>query len=110
MVEETTTDQMIGMTIIGLMIGETVTNKMIGETIIDQTIEETFIEIEKNMEETLNRGIGIVVKVGRIQETIIVTIQEIGIEIGVETDKCDKELEHYLMNEKTDQGLHPTLG
>ena len=38
---------------------------------------------------TLNRGKEIEVRVGRIQEIIIVTIQEREVEIGVETDKCD---------------------
>ena len=88
MVEETTTDQMIGETIANLMIGETVTDKMIEETTIDKTIEETIIEIDQIMEEmTLNRDKEIEVRVGRIQEIIIVTIQGIGLEIGVETDK-----------------------
>ena len=117
MVEETTTDQMIGKTITSLMIGETVTDKMIGETIIDETVEETIIEIGQIMEGTLNGDIEMEVRVGRIQEIIIVTIQEkdlskveIGVEIGVETDKCNQEQECYLMKEKTGQGLDPTLG
>ena len=38
------------------------------------------------------------------------TIQEIEVEIGVETDKCNQELECYLMKEKTDQGPGLTLG
>ena len=77
-IEEITTD---------LMIGKIVTDKMIGETIIDKTIEETILEIDKIMTEmTLNRDIEIEVRVGRIQEIIIVTIQEIEVEIGVETN------------------------
>ena len=61
------------------------------------------------MEEmTLNKDIEIEVRVGRIQEIIIVTILEV--EIGVETDKCNQELEHYLIIERTGQGLDPTLG
>ena len=107
-VEETTTDQMIGMTITDLMIGETVTDKMIGETIIDKTIEGTIIEIDKIMEETLNRDMEIEVRVGSIQEITVVTMQKV--EKRVETDKCDQELECYLMKEKTGQGLDPTLG
>ena len=47
------------------------------------------------------RDIEIEVKVGRIQEIIIVTIQEKGVEIeveiGVVIDKCIQEQEHYLM-------------
>ena len=62
------------------------------------------------MEETINRDIEIGVKVGRIQEIITVTVQEREVEIGVETDKCDQELECYLMIGKTGQGLDPTLG
>ena len=73
-VEETTTSQMIDMTITSLMIGNTVTDKMIEETIIDKTIEGTIIEIDTIMEGTLNRDKEIEVRVGRIQEIIIVTI------------------------------------
>ena len=63
------------------------------------------------MEETTpNRGVEIEVRVGRVQEITLVTIQEIEVEIGVETDKCDQELEHYPMKEETDQGLGLTLG
>ena len=59
----------------GLMIGKTVTDKMIEEKIIDKTIEETIIEIDKIITETtLNRYIEIEVKVGTVQEIIIVTI------------------------------------
>ena len=49
-------------------------------------------------------------RAGRIQEIIRVTIREIEVEIGIETDKCDQELEHYLMIEKRGQGLGQTLG
>ena len=100
MVEETITDQMIG---------KTITDKMIEETIIDETIEGTIIEIDKSVEETLNRDTEIEVKVGRIQEIIIVTIQEKEVEIEVEIDKHDQEQGHYLMKEKTVQGLDPIL-
>ena len=67
MVEETTTDQMIGVTI---------TDQMIGETITDKTIEGTITEIDQIMEGTINRDKDIEVKVGRILEIIIETIQE----------------------------------
>ena len=107
---KTTIDQMIGKTITDLMIGKTVTDKMIGETTIDKTMEGTIIEIGKITEEIINRDIEIEVKVGRIQEIITVTIQEREVEIGVETDKCEQELEHYLMIEKTGQGLDLTPG
>ena len=74
MVEETTIDRIIGETITGLMIGKTVTDKMVGETLIDKKIERTILEIEKIMEITLNKDI-------EIPEIVIVTIQEIGVEI-----------------------------
>ena len=99
---------MVEETITSLMIGKIVTDKMIGETIIDNTIEG--IEIDKIMETTLNKDIEIEVRVGRIQEIIIVTIQDRKEMIGVEADKCDQELEHYQMIEKTGQGLDLTLG
>ena len=87
MVEETTTDQMIGMTI---------TDEMIGETIINKTIKGTNTEIDQIMEGTMNRDIEIEVKGGSIQEIILETIQgkdlrEIEVEIGVEMDKHDQE-------------------
>ena len=75
---------MIGMTITEQMIGETVTDKMIGETTLDKTIKGTIIETDKIMDGTINRGIEIEVKVGRIQEIIRVTIQEKEVEIEVE--------------------------
>ena len=85
LVEETTTDEMIG---------KTITDKMIGKTIIDKTIEETIIEIDQIMEGTLNRDIEIDVRIGRIQEIIIVTVQEkeveIEVEIGVVTTSAGK--------------------
>ena len=99
-VEETTTDQMIDMTITDQTIGETITDKMIGETIIDKTIEGTITEMDQIMVEMLSKDIEIEMKAGRIQEIIIVTIQEkdlseveieTGVEIGVEIDKCDQE-------------------
>ena len=50
------------------------------------------------MEGILNRDIEIEVKVGRIQQIIIVTIQEkdlseveVEVEIGVVIDKCDQQ-------------------
>ena len=95
-VEETTTDQMVGETIIDQTIGVTITDQMIGETITDKTIEGTIIEIDLIMEETINRDIGLEVKVGRIQEIIIERIQEEDmsekeVEIEVVIDKCDQE-------------------
>ena len=104
-VEETTTDQTIGMTI---------TDQMIGETIIDKTIEGTITEIDQIIEGIINRDIDIEVKVGRIQEIIIETIQEkdlskveIEVEIEVVIDKCDQEQECYQMKERVSQGLDP---
>ena len=89
---------MIGETTIDMMIGETITDQMIGKTIIDRTIEGTITEIDQIMEGKINRDIGIEVKVGRILETIIETIQEkdmreveIEVAIGVEKDKHDQE-------------------
>ena len=77
-----------------MMIGKTVTDQTIGETIIDRTIEGTITEIDQIMEGTINKDIGIEVRVGRILEIIIETIQEkdlseveIEVEIGVEIDK-----------------------
>ena len=55
MVEETTTDQMIG---------KTTTDIVIGETIIDKIIEGTITEIDQIMEGTMKRYIEIEVKVG----------------------------------------------
>ena len=93
-------------TTIGMTIEETTTGLMIGKTITGKTIEGT-IEIGNIMEEmTPNKGIEIEVRVGK--EIIIVTIQETEVGIGTETDKCDKELEHYLMKDETDHSL--TLG
>ena len=101
--EETTTNQMIGMTI---------TDDMIGKTIIDKTIEETIREIGQIMEGTINRDIEIGVKVRRIQEIILETIQEKDLrEIKVETDKHSQEWEYYQMKEREGQdqnlGLDP---
>ena len=102
----------IGVTVeeitIALMIEKTITDKTIGKTIIGKTIERT-TEIDKIMEEmTPNRGIGIEVRVESNQEITIVTFLEV--EIGVETDKFNKEPEHHQMIE-TGQGLglDPTL-
>ena len=93
----------------GLMIGKTITDKTIGETIIGKTIEGT-TEIGKCMEEmTPNTGIEREVRVERVQDNTIVIILEV--EIGVETDKYNKESECYQMIE-TGQvlGLDLTLG
>ena len=79
------------------MIGKTITDKTIGETIIGKTIEAT-TEIGKIMEEmTPNRGIEIEVRVERVQEITKMTILEV--ELGVETDKYNKEPKHYQMIE-----------
>ena len=95
-------------TTVGVTIEEIPTGLMIGKKITDKTIEGT-IEIGKSMEETIpNRGIEIEMRVGRVQEITIVMIQEIEVGIGIETDKCNQELECYLMKDETDQGL--TLG
>ena len=98
MVEEITTDQMIGMKITDQMIGMKITDQMIGKTVTDKTIEGTITEIDQIMEEAINRDIGLEVKVGRIQEIIIETIQEkdlseveIEVEIGIVIDKCNQE-------------------
>ena len=91
-----------------LMIDKTITDKTIRDTIAGKTIEGT-TEIDKIMEEmSPNRGIGIEVRVERDQEITIVTFLEV--EIGVETDKYNKEPECYQMIE-TGQGLglDPTL-
>ena len=93
---------------IGMTIEEITTGLIIGKTVTDKTIEGK-IEIDKFMEETTpNRGIEIEVGVGKVLEIIIVMIQETEVGIGIETDKCDQELECYLMKDETDQGL--TLG
>ena len=90
----------IGEIIIDVTIAKTITDQMIGKTIIDKTIEGKTIEIDKIMEGTINKGIEIEVKVGRIQEIIRETIQEKDlreievereVEIGVEIDKHDQE-------------------
>ena len=101
----------VGEITISQMIGEIVTDEMIGITIINKTMEEKILEVDKIMAGmTLNREIEIKLRVGRVQKITIVTIQEIEVEIGVETDKCDQELECCLMKEETDQGLGLTLG
>ena len=92
---------MIGETTIDMMIGKTITDQMIGKTIIDRKIEGTITEIDQIMgrdNQQRYKDIGIEVKVGRILEIIIETIQEkdlseveIDVEIGVEIDKCDQE-------------------
>ena len=101
---EITTDQIIEVDqekTIDMMIGETTTYRMIDETIIDKIIEEIITEtiIDQIMEEIIkeNRDIEIEVKVGRILEIILETIQEkdlseveIETEIGVEKDKCNQ--------------------
>ena len=74
-----------------------------------KTIEEIFtdktIETDKITEEMIpNRGIGTEVRVGIGEETIVVTI--LGVEIEIETDRCNKELELYQMTE-TYLGLGP---
>ena len=113
MVEETVTDQMIGMTITDQMIGKTGTDKMIGETILDKTIEGTIKEIDKIMDRTISEDIEIQVKEGRIQEIVIVTIQEkeveIEVEIGILTDKHDQEGEHYLIERRDRSRPDPIL-
>ena len=94
-----------------MTIEEITTSLTKGKTIIDKKIEETILEIDKIMAEmALSRDIEIEVRVGKIQEITKMTIQEIEAEIGVETDKCDQELECYLMIEKTGQGPYQTLG
>ena len=98
--QEKTIDITIGEATIDMMIEEIVTGRMIGKTIIDKinhgTITETITD--QIMEETINRDIEIEVKVGRILEIIIETIQEKDlreVEIGVEIDKHDQDvLEH----------------
>ena len=99
---------MIGETTIDVMIEEIVTDRMIVETIIDNLKDGTITEtiIDQIMEETMNRDIEIEVKVGRILEIIIETIQEKDlreVEIGVEIDKCDQEQECYWMIERIGQ-------
>ena len=91
-----------------MMIEEIVTDRMIGETIVDKIKDRTITEtiIDHIMEEAINRDIDIEVKVGRILEIIIETIQEkdvTEVEIGVEIDKCDQEREHYWMIERIGQ-------
>ena len=71
------------------MICETVTDKMTEGTIIDKTIEEIIIEIGKIMGITLSREIEVGERVERVQKITIVTIQEIEVEIWVETDRHD---------------------
>ena len=83
-------------------------DRAIEETITDKTIEET-IEIYRIIGKmTPDRGKGIEVRVERGQEITIVTILEV--EIEIETDRYNKEPEHYQMTE-TGQGLglDPTL-
>ena len=72
--QEKTIGMTTGETTIDMMIGKTITDQMIGETIIDRTIEGTITEIDQIMEGTINKDIGIEVKVGRILEIIIETI------------------------------------
>ena len=81
---------------------------MIGETTVDRTIEGTITKTI--IEGTFNKDIGIEVKVGKILEIIIETIQEKDlseVEVGVEIDKCDQVQEHYKMKERIvqDQNL-----
>ena len=100
-IEEITTIETIIGPIIGIDQGTTIgvtIEEIITSLMIDKTIKEKILEIDKIMAEmTPNRDIEIEVRVGRVQEITLVTIQAIDVEIGVKTDKCDQELEHYLI-------------
>ena len=90
----------IGETTISLMKYGITTGKTIEEIVTDKTIET-----DKIIEEMiLNRGIGTEVRVGIGQETIVVTI--LRVEIEIEMDRCNKELELYQM---TETYLDPSL-
>ena len=62
---------MIGETTIDMTIGKKITDQIIGETTTDRKIEGAIREKDQIMEGTINRDIGIEVKVGRILEIIM---------------------------------------
>ena len=89
----TAIDVTIGETTISLMKDGTTTCKTIEEIVTDKTTET-----DKITEEMIpDRGIGTEVRIGIDQETIVVTMP--GVEIEIERDRCNKEPELYQMTE-----------